>query len=248
MLVLAIAIAPSTLAAVFRLIELALSPTPIADTATALNPTVLETPLLDAAIRASNLLIRLAPVGLAVWLLWDRHRSGFARLGLDATRPLRDLGTALALAAAIGVPGLALYAGSRLLGFSPQVVAGSATDALGVALLILAAIRTALLEEVIVVGYLSLRLRALGWSVPAIIVASACLRGSYHLYQGVPMALGNVVMGLVFASAYWWFGRSREPGTPARRRVMPLVIAHTLLDLVAFVGYPLAASLWPDVF
>ena len=29
---------------------------------------------------------------------------------------------------------------------------------------------------------------------------------------------------------------------------MPLVIAHTLLDVVAFVGYPLAVALWPGVF
>jgi len=29
---------------------------------------------------------------------------------------------------------------------------------------------------------------------------------------------------------------------------MPLVLAHTILDVVAFVGYPLAAALWPDVF
>jgi hypothetical protein len=29
---------------------------------------------------------------------------------------------------------------------------------------------------------------------------------------------------------------------------MPLVIAHTLIDVFAFVGYPLVASLWPGVF
>ena len=31
-------------------------------------------------------------------------------------------------------------------------------------------------------------------------------------------------------------------------RVMPLVIAHTLIDVLAFVGYPLAAAWWPGVF
>jgi uncharacterized protein len=45
------------------------------------------------------------------------------------------------------------------------------------------------------------------------------------------------VMGIVFAWCYRRWGR-----------VMPLVIAHTLLDTVAFVGYPLAAALWPGVF
>ena len=38
--------------------------------------------------------------------------------------------------------------------------------------------------------------------------------------------LGNVVMGVVFG---YWFHRTG--------RVMPLVIAHTILDVVAFVGY-----------
>ena len=57
------------------------------------------------------------------------------------------------------------------------------------------------------------------------------LRGSYHLYQGFGAFIGNVVMGLVFGE---WFRR--------RGRVMPLVIAHTLLDIVAFVGYQLFAG------
>lgn len=248
-LVLAVAIAPSTLAAVFQLIELALAPTPIAETTTQLNPTVSPTPLLDAAIRSSTLLLRLAPVALVVWLLWDRHRTGFARLGLDFTRPGRDLAGGIVLAAAIGLPGLALYATSRILGFSPQLIGGSATDALGAALLILAAVRTALLEEVVVVGYLALRLPALGWRVPAVIAVSALVRGSYHLYQGVPMAIGNVVMGLVFAAWYWTRSRPRSAdGRVAPRRVMPLVIAHVLLDVVAFLGAPLATALWPGVF
>jgi hypothetical protein len=29
---------------------------------------------------------------------------------------------------------------------------------------------------------------------------------------------------------------------------MPLVVAHVVIDLVAFIGYPLAASWWPALF
>jgi membrane protease YdiL (CAAX protease family) len=43
-----------------------------------------------------------------------------------------------------------------------------------------------------------------------------------------------MVMGLVFGWVYLRW-----------RRVMPLVIAHTLLDTFAFVGYPLAAPYLP---
>jgi len=82
-----------------------------------------------------------------------------------------------------------------------------------------------------VVGYLMTRLRQLSWGVPAAIAASAVLRGSYHLYQGFGQFVGNALMGVVFG---WWFHRTG--------RVMPLVVAHTILDVVAFVGYALFAD------
>ena len=66
------------------------------------------------------------------------------------------------------------------------------------------------------------------WSVPLAIFASSMLRGSYHLYQGFGPFIGNAVMGVVFALVY-----------TRTRRVMPLVIAHALLDIVAFVGFSL---------
>ena len=56
------------------------------------------------------------------------------------------------------------------------------------------------------------------------------LRGAYHLYQGVGGFVGNLVMGLLFG---WLFLRWR--------RVAPFVVAHTLLDVGAFVGYAVLA-------
>ena len=44
-----------------------------------------------------------------------------------------------------------------------------------------------------------------------------------------------LVMGLVFAEYY-----------RRRRRVMPLVVAHTLMDVVVFVGYALVPDEWRD--
>ena len=82
-----------------------------------------------------------------------------------------------------------------------------------------------------VVGYLMTRLRELRWGPWVVLVTSAVLRGAYHLYQGFGQAAGNVVMGLVFG---YWFQRTG--------RVLPLVIAHTLLDTVTFVGYALLAD------
>jgi len=147
---------------------------------------------------------------------------------------VRDLGIGAALAAAIGIPGLGLYAAGRALGLTVQVQA-SALNALWwtVPVLVLAALQNALLEEVIAVGYLTERLRELRWSPLAIVAASALLRGSYHLYQGIGPFVGNVVMGVVFAEYY-----------RRRHRVMPLVVAHTVLDIVAFLGYALIPAVW----
>ncbi len=52
------------------------------------------------------------------------------------------------------------------------------------------------------------------------------LRGSYHLYQGFGAFVGNAVMGLVFGILYKRWGRCT-----------PMIVAHTLIDAVTFVGY-----------
>ena len=115
----------------------------------------------------------------------------------------------------------------RLLGITAQIIPAPDTSYWWtVPVLILAAFQNALLEEVVVIGYLTTRLRQFGWGAWPTIVTAAALRGSYHLYQGVGQGLGNFVMGLVFG---YWFTRTK--------RVLPLVIAHTILDVFAFVGY-----------
>jgi membrane protease YdiL (CAAX protease family) len=83
----------------------------------------------------------------------------------------------------------------------------------------------------VVVGYLLSRLDRLGVRPAVAITISAVIRGSYHLYQGAGGFVGNAVMGAIFAVLYRRWGR-----------VMPLIIAHTLIDAVAFVGYALLAG------
>ena len=55
---------------------------------------------------------------------------------------------------------------------------------------------------------------------------ASLVRGSYHLYQGFGGATANFVLGL-------FFGRIFQ----RRGRVMPMLVAHFLIDAVAFVGY-----------
>ena len=84
------------------------------------------------------------------------------------------------------------------------------------------------------IGYLFTRLGELGWRWPAILLVSAGVRGAYHLYQGFGGFVGNLIMGVIFGLIYLRW-----------KRVGPLVVAHTLLDVAAFVGYALLAP-WVD--
>lgn len=208
----------------------------LGDQTATLNPSRSPRPWLDLTYQLLSIGFALVPVALALYLLSANGRSAVRRIGLDGTRPWRDMGVGAGLAALIGIPGLGLYAVGRLLGITVEVQAAALNAAWWtVPVLVLSALQNALLEEVIAVGYLMERLRDLRWSAPAIVVASALLRGSYHLYQGWGAFAGNVVMGLVFAEYY-----------RRRRRVMPLVVAHTLMDVFVFVGYALVPDEWRD--
>jgi membrane protease YdiL (CAAX protease family) len=216
--------------AVYSIISLSAKLTegrPLAQQQARLNVARSIRPYVDLAYQLAGFFFALMPVVLALWLLSEGGRSAVQRLGLDLGRPVRDLGAGALLAAVIGIPGLAFYAFGRWAGITAEIVPAALNDVWwAVPVLILAAVKNAVLEEVIAVGYLTTRLEELGWPAWARTMCSAVLRGSYHLYQGFGPFLGNAVMGVVFAEWFRRFGR-----------VMPLIVAHTLLDVVAFVGY-----------
>lgn len=198
--------------------------------------------LFDLLYQLLGIIGGLAPVALVMFLLWQHTKPRLGNLGLGgyATRHgwLREMGGGFILAAAIGIPGLVFYVFAKWIGINATVIP-TTLDAYWwtVPVLVLQALRAALGEELIVVAYLFDRLKRIGVGPVATIIASALLRGSYHLYQGFGGFIGNVVMGLVFGWVYQRFGRS-----------LPLIIAHWLLDIVSFVGYPLARALWPIFF
>jgi uncharacterized protein len=188
-------------------------------------------PWLDLAFQLAAIGFGVVPALLAFHLLRRDHYEPYALLGLLPSRPRFDLATGAGLAALIGIPGLGLYLAARSAGFNVTVVPATLPHVWWtVPVLVLAAVQNAVLEEVVVVGYLVIRLRQLGWGAPAVVLASALLRGSYHLYQGFGGFLGNAAMGVIFAIFYLVW-----------KRVGPLVLAHTILDVVAFVGYTLFA-------
>ncbi|MBT2232094.1 CPBP family intramembrane glutamic endopeptidase [Nonomuraea sp. NEAU-A123] len=183
-------------------------------------------PWLDLTLQLVGIAINVAPVGLVAYLL-VRSGESMRSIGVDLREPRRDLVRGALLAAAIGGTGLAFYLAVYAAGINLNVVAGGLPEVWWrIPVLLLAAAQNGVLEEVLVSGYLLRRLEQAGWAPWRSVVVAALLRGSYHLYQGFGGFVGNVVMGLVFGRLYQRWGRA-----------MPLVIAHTLIDAVAFAGY-----------
>lgn len=210
----------------------------LGDQTVALNPSRSAREWLDFTYQFLDVFFGLFAVALALYLLWQPGVNPFRRIGFDLARPGRDAASGLLLVAVIGVPGLALYAIGRAAGVTVAVQTSPADWFWWtVPILVLRALEAALTEEVIVVGYLFTRLRELDVGPWATIVSSALLRGTYHLYQGFGPFVGNALMGVLFGWFYQRFGRT-----------MPLVIAHWILDIVSFVGYPLAVGWWPEFF
>lgn len=219
--------------AIYAVVDLTATLTrgPLKDATATLNRSQSDREWLDLTYQLLGIGFALVPVALAIYLMTlDKDQPSVReRLGLDRGGARSDLLWGVLLALVIGIPGIGLYLLGRELGVTAQIVTSPIdTYWWTIPVLILAAIKNAVVEEVIVVGYLTTRLRRLSWGVPQTIVASAVLRGTYHLYQGFGQAVGNVVMGLLFG---YWFTRTQ--------RVLPLVIAHTILDVISFVGYAL---------
>ncbi len=258
-IVLGLSLGQSAVYAIVNLLE-KMSRGPLSGQTTTLNPPLADRQYWDLTYQLLDIVFALVPVLLVFHLLVIRGRNPFRTFGLDARRPGADLAWGGALFVAIGLGTLAVYAAGRAAGVTTAIV-GSALDDYWwtVPVLVLSALRHALLEEVIVVawlfdrlGYLhqlrsgldparpgepgGLRTWASGAVVPlnttAVVVGCAVLRGAYHLYQGIGPGVGNLLMGLVFGALYVRY-----------RRVMPLVVAHLLLDVTGFVAYPVLAQL-----
>lgn len=232
-LLLGVSLGASAVWSVLSLTRKLLAPGSLGEQTTAMNSTVTPGhPWLDLAYQLAGIVLALVPVALALHLLARQHPAPAHLIGLDASQPGRDLLRGAGLAAAIGLPGLALYLLARAAGLNTDVAASSLDQAWWVVpVLVLAAVQNAVLEEVVMVGYLFTRWREAGWSAARVVVLSALVRGSYHLYQGVGAFVGNVAMGLLLGVVYL-----------RTRRVMPLVVAHALIDVVAFVGYAALAG------
>lgn len=214
LLVLTVTFGMSGVRAGLKLIDATLSPTPLNHQRTVLNDSASSLSWLDVALQLASAATLLAWGGLALFLL-----------GVSLPRPRwRDWAWGAGLAALIGIPGLALYVVSLHMGWTKEIV--PATDTAKVPLLLLWSAANAFAEETVVVMWLLIRLKQLRAPVAGAIAASAVLRGTYHLYQGFSAGIGNIAMGVIFAYFYHRTGK-----------IWPLILAHFLIDVVAYLGY-----------
>ena len=232
-LVLLVSLGRSAVYSVVSLVSALTAPGPLSAQAASLNNSLApDRPWLDLTYQLLRSASRSCP---SRWrrTSWSAREPGSGRVGAGRRLGrLGDLGRGALLALGVGSVGVVFYLATFALGTNLTVVAQSLPgEWWQVPVLVLAAAENAVLEEFVVLGFVQVRLRQIGFGDSAAIGLAALLRGSYHLYQGLGGFVGNLAMGLLFG---WLFRRWG--------RVMPFVVAHTLLDVGAFVGYAVLAG------
>ena len=219
LIILAVSFGVSGIRGVLRLTDALLDTRPLSEQQVILHQTLSNASWIDLGLQLASATTLLAYGALALYLLAGQIRLPEPRWS--------DLGWGAGLAAVIGIPGLAFYLGALHLGLTRGVVPTTLTHPWSeVPVLLVWSFANAWGEEIVVVMYLLTRLRQLGWGLPAALAFSSVLRGSYHLYQGISAGFGNIFMSVLYGWFFWRTGR-----------VWPLIIAHFLIDAVAFVGY-----------
>ena len=238
LIVLGLSLGASAVYSVVAIINLLTREKALSQQTATLNSSLSDRQVFDLVYQLLGVFFDLMPVALVCYLLWSAGRPHLGRLGVSFDRPVRDISFGLVLALAVGIPGLAFYFFGRFTGIGVAVVP-TALDSYWwtIPVLLLSALRAAVSEELVAIGYLYARLGELGWGRWRVILSSALLRGSYHLYQGFGAFIANAVMGIAFGWLYTRYGR-----------LLPLVVTHFALDAAVFVGYPWAAAAFPAFF
>ncbi|NQU36867.1 MAG: CPBP family intramembrane metalloprotease [Actinobacteria bacterium] len=208
------------------------SEAPLSDqTVSLVTPFTPDRAWLDVAYHVSGIVIALGAVAL-VWYLLKTSGEGMASIGVDLTQPRRDLARGVVLAALIGGAGLVLYLVAVQLGINAQVAPSTIGERwYELPVLLLRAAEAAAVEEIVVLGYVLHRLSQIGVNMWWAVTISATLRATYHLYQGVGGFIGNLIMGVIFGLLFMRW-----------KRASPMIVAHFLIDAVAFIGFALLAD------
>ncbi|MBX3312586.1 MAG: CPBP family intramembrane metalloprotease [Microbacteriaceae bacterium] len=237
-LVLGLSLGSSAVYSLIAIIRRVLDTTPLGEQGTSIINPIVSSPIFDAIYQVLSVAFALIPVALAIYLLSLDGVNPFKRIGLDFSRFGKDVLSGLALAAIIGIPGIGLYFLGRMLGITVSITTSTLDfNVWSIIVMLLVALRAALSEEVIGVGFLFTRAEEAtefpsSWKLWTLIILISAFRGSYHLYQGFGPFFGNMAMGVVFLLYFICY-----------RRVLPLVVAHFTINSIAFIAAPFALEM-----
>jgi membrane protease YdiL (CAAX protease family) len=167
----------------------------------------------------------------ALFVILKRQKRYLRAIGFQIDPGVRDIGHSVLLFVAAFVANYVVYAIVVMIWFAAtghapsvwrnaSVVFGNA----GVLFVVLVLINP-FFEELLVRAYLITEVERIKDTRTAIVV-SIVLQSSYHLYQGIPSALGLAGCFTLFSV---YFVRTR--------RALPLILAHLYLDVVALLAY-----------
>ena len=173
------------------------------------------------------LLKQVASLGLLVYIL-QRNRQTLSDIGFELKSSDLMHGGFLIIAAwlTFGIPrGIAVSLYTLVLGHAPSAYVsslGSTSLAIGV----IVALVNPFFEELIVRAFLISEVIFLTGSTTLAVALSVMLQSAYHLYQGVPNAIGHGCVFLLFSLYYVSTGRA-----------WPIVIAHMYRDMAPVLYY-----------
>jgi len=170
---------------------------------------------LDIVLYAASMLGLL----MVVYVL-ARSGESLRTVGLRWNRPVRDVGLGAALAALLIVAapiiiGISHAIGVHSIGNVSHLLRRWAYEPFR----LFESLGTALMEEIVLCGYLLHRLRQIGWSDRRALTTSIAVRCSYHVYAGLPLVLFTVLFGFVMGRVY-----------QRTQRLTAIVAAHALYD------------------
>lgn len=164
-----------------------------------------------------------------LYILWLTGEP-LSQFGICRLRPLRDMTVGIVVCGLGWI--IPLFIMIVIAPIVASIVSDTASDVsfegptttIHFVLLPLAMIANSIAEELVMRGYFIVRLRQIGLSTVQAIVASTFLFAGYHLYQGVWGAIHVFFIGLVYAIAF-----------VVVQRLWPVVIAHTLMNLIVYL-------------
>ncbi len=188
-------------------------------------------PGLSVALSVAVVLSGFAAAGLVLFLL-IRNGEGLSSIGLSSDRWRKDLG--LLLPVWILVQVIPQAVGSAIVTWTHLPKYDVSSPGLPIAFVavgLLMSLQAAVVEEVVVLGYLVRRLEQRGWTVTTVVVVAVLVRVSYHLYYG-PGVLPIVLWATATVFAY------RKV-----RRLLPFIICHFVWDAgITINGYSHTAA------